>query len=144
MIGFKRTGITIAIGIRTIPTGKDILTNGHQVPKAAREVQLVRALHGTVVLANPELTIQLESVPPANGLLRTKVQLESPDHGAQTITDRSPAGVSSTQNRTTTGKGPAGASYSRSWTIVDWSRFLRGPNYRRQTLWIRFLQEPYV
>ena len=61
---------------------KDIITSGHQVPEAVREVQLVRAPHGAVVPQNPELTVQLELVPLGTGLLRTKVQLWSSHHGA--------------------------------------------------------------
>ena len=65
-----------------IPTGKDIFTNGHQVPEAARETWLVRAPHGAVVPLNPKLTVQLESLPPGTGLPGTKVQLESAHHRA--------------------------------------------------------------
>ena len=82
VIGVTRTGIAVAIGVRMIPTRKDIFTNGHQVPEAARETWLVRAPHGAVVPLNPKLTVQLESLPPGTGLPGTKVQLESAHHGA--------------------------------------------------------------
>ena len=83
MKGVTRTGIAVAIGVRMIPAGKDILTNGHQVPKAARETWLVRAPHVAVVPPNPKMTVQLESLPPGTGLPGTKVQLESAHHGAR-------------------------------------------------------------
>ena len=57
--------------------------NGHQVPEAAREVQLVLAPHRAVVPPNPELTIQLESLPPGTRLPRMKVQLELAPHRAR-------------------------------------------------------------
>ena len=82
VIGVTRTGIAVAIGVRMIPTRKDIFTNGHQVPEAARETWLVRAPHGAVIPLNPKLTVQLESLPPGTGLPGTKVQLESAHHGA--------------------------------------------------------------
>ena len=85
MIGVTRTGITIAIGVRIIPTGKDIPSNGHQVPEAAKEVVLVRAPHRAIVPPNPELIIQLESVPAGTRLPRPKVQLESAHHGARLL-----------------------------------------------------------
>ena len=80
--GVTRTRIALAIGVRTIPNGKDILTKGHQVPEAAMEVLLVRAPLKAVVWPNSELTVQLESVPLGTGLPWTKVQLELTHHGA--------------------------------------------------------------
>ena len=78
VIGVTRTGIAVAIGVRMIPTGKDIFTNGHQVPEAVRETWLV---NGAAVPLNPKLTVQLESLPPGTGLPGTKVQLELVPHG---------------------------------------------------------------
>ena len=132
-----RTGIAIAIGVRILPTGKDILTNG-QVPKAAREVRLVRAPYGATV-PNPELTMQLELVPLGMGLLWTKVQLESAHDGA---------GLPWTEAQLES--VPPGTGLLRvQLTELDYrgppscSGFLRGPDYHIQAIWTRFLCEPY-